>query len=40
MVILRDILIDMGWGVLIFTLILLSVLFATGHESKFIYTDF
>lgn len=36
----RDILIDAGWAGIIFIIITLTVLFATGHEARFIYTDF
>lgn len=35
-----DIVIDMGWGLFIFGLIVLAVLFATGTESRFLYADF
>ena len=32
--------IDLGWGFFLFALILLCVLFSTGVEARFIYTDF
>lgn len=32
--------IDLGWGFLLFVLIVLCVLFSTGIEARFIYTDF
>ncbi len=32
--------IDLGWGFLLFVLIVLCVLFSTGVEARFIYTDF
>jgi len=35
-----DIVIDFGWGLFIFGLIVTAVLFATGTESRFIYADF
>jgi hypothetical protein len=32
--------IDLGWGFFLFFLIVLCVLFSTGVEARFIYTDF
>jgi hypothetical protein len=32
--------IDLGWGFFLFALIVLCVLFSTGVEARFIYTDF
>ncbi|ADI00952.1 hypothetical protein [Syntrophothermus lipocalidus] len=32
--------VDVSWGVLLFVLVVLCILFATGVEARFIYTDF